>query len=274
MSGVGAETRALAPLPRSLAWAERIVATSSTPGTLRAAVAVPFGIGEKPSLFWITRPPAKFSSTTWATELFSPAEKTVTKATSARPIISAAAVTAVRLGLRWAFSRASRPSRRRTRSSGQPATAASGGTRRGLKSETAITITTAPPPISPARGAGVRIPEQADQDHRQADQRRAGSRRRRKTSRRRRVGVGTKACRAAIGGTRVERRAGISEETRVTRIADQQRDDDRAGLHHQAGGRQVDFERFQQRLQQQGDEEAAGDRRSRPRARRSPAPRR
>ena len=142
----------MAPAPpgTSFAWAERIVATSFTPGTLRAAFAVPFGIGEKPSLFWITSPPAKFSSTTWATELFSPAEKTVTKATRARPIISAAAVTAVRLGLRWAFSRASRPSSRRSRSSGQPAIAASGGTRRGLKSETAITITTAPPPISPA----------------------------------------------------------------------------------------------------------------------------
>ena len=135
---------------------------------MRAAAAAPAGIGEKPSLFWITRPPAKFSSTTWATELFSPAAKTVTKVTSARPIISAAAVTAVRLGLRWAFSRARRPVRRRSRSSGQPAIVASGGTRRGLKSETAKTMTTAPPPIRPARGAGRGVAEEADQDHRQA----------------------------------------------------------------------------------------------------------
>ncbi len=71
----------------------------SPPGTLRAATAAPSGIGEKPSLFWITRPPAKFSSTTWATELFSPAAKTVTKVTTISPIISAAAVTAVRLGI-------------------------------------------------------------------------------------------------------------------------------------------------------------------------------
>ena len=135
----------------SFAWAERTVATLSTPGTLRAATAAPFGIGEKPSVFWMIRPPAKFSSTTVATVLLIPAAKTVTKATRARPIISAAAVIAVRLGLRCAFSRARRPVRRRSRSSGQPAIVASGGTRRGLKSETAITITSAPPPIRPAR---------------------------------------------------------------------------------------------------------------------------
>ena len=150
-----------APLPSSFACsAERIVATEARPpapcGPRRAA---PAGIGEKPSLFWITSPPAKFSSTTWATELFSPAAKTVTKVTSARPIISAAAVTAVRLGLRWAFSRARRPSSRRTRSSGQPATVASGGTRRGLKSETAKTMATAPPPIRPAAVPAAALPK-------------------------------------------------------------------------------------------------------------------
>ena len=142
-------TRALPPGPcrsTTFASAPRIVATSSTPGTFSAAFAAPFGIGEKPSVFWMIRPPAKFSSTTWATVLFSPAAKTVTKATRATPIISAAAVTAVRLGLRWAFSRARRPVRRRSRSSGQPATTASGGTRRGLKRETAKTTATAPPP--------------------------------------------------------------------------------------------------------------------------------
>jgi hypothetical protein len=47
-----------------------------------------------------------------AIELLIPAAKTVTKATTARPIISAAAVTAVRAGLRCVFSRASRPVRR------------------------------------------------------------------------------------------------------------------------------------------------------------------
>ena len=147
--------------------AARIVATDSTPGTLAASRAAPLGIGEKPSLFWMIRPPLKFSSTTVATVLFSPAAKTVTKATRARPIISAAAVTAVRLGLRWAFSRARRPVRRRARSSGQPATVASGGTRRGLKSETATTISSAPPPIKPARAPTLAVAEQPAEDHRQ-----------------------------------------------------------------------------------------------------------
>ena len=135
------------PPSRLLTCAERSVGTASTPGTLAAATAVPAGIGEKPSEFWMIRPPAKFSSTTWATVLLIPAAKTVTKATSARPIISAAAVIAVRLGLRCAFSRARRPSRRRIRSSGQPATRARPGTSRGLKSETAITAASAPMPM-------------------------------------------------------------------------------------------------------------------------------
>ena len=214
-SRVGAETRAPAPLPTSFASTDRIVATSPTPGTLRAAAAAPLGIGEKPSLFWITRPPAKFSSTTWATELFSPAAKTVTKVTRARPIINAAAVTAVRLGLRCAFSRARRPISRRRRSSGQPDTAASAGTRRGLKSETAKTMTTAPPPIRPAAVPPPALPKSPNRTiARPAAPSRTETAPRIK--RRRRVAGGTYACRAAIGGTRVERSAGTSEERTVT----------------------------------------------------------
>ena len=67
-----------------------------------------------------------------ATDWLIPAANTVTKTTSARPIISAAAVTAVRPGLRMAFSRASRPVIPRRRSIGLPATAASGLTSCGL----------------------------------------------------------------------------------------------------------------------------------------------
>ena len=150
MFGLGAVTLVVPPPSRTLAFAARIVSTESTPGTFSAASAAPAGIGEKPSVFWITIPPAKFSSTTWATELLSPAAKTVTKATRARPIIRAAAVTAVRPGLRCAFSRARRPVSLRAFSSGQPEIVASGGTRRGLKSETARTIASAPPPTIPA----------------------------------------------------------------------------------------------------------------------------
>ncbi len=61
-------------------------------------------------------------------ESLRPAAKTETKTTSARPTISAAAVTAVRAGLRVAFSRASSPVACPRRCSGQPTTAASGRT--------------------------------------------------------------------------------------------------------------------------------------------------
>ena len=59
-----------------------------------------------------------------------PCPRTATNVTSASPIMSAAAVTAVRPGLRTAFSRASRPAAPPSRRAGQPTTAASGLTRR------------------------------------------------------------------------------------------------------------------------------------------------
>ena len=146
-----AETRGLPPAPpRNFAWATRRVETSSTPRTRSAARAAWAEIGVKPSLFWITSSPWKLSSTAVAIELLIPAAKTVTKTTTASPIISAAAVTAVLDGLRWVFSRASRPVSRRSSSRGRPATEASGRTRRGLKMETARITATAPMPISSA----------------------------------------------------------------------------------------------------------------------------
>ncbi len=141
-----AETRGLPPLPTSFAWAVRRVETTSTPGTCRAATAAPGEIGVKPSLLRITSSPWKLSSTAEEIEPLIPAAKTVTKATTARPIISAAAVTAVRAGLRWVFSRARRPVSRRKRSSGSPTSEASGRTSRGLKRETPNRTATAPPP--------------------------------------------------------------------------------------------------------------------------------
>ena len=157
-----------APPGSSFACSARIVATALTPGTLRAATAAPPGIGEKPSLFWITRPPAKFSSTTWATELFSPAAKTVTKVTTIRPIISAAAVTAVRLGLRWAFSRERRPSSRRSRSSGQPAIRRQGRHQVRAEERDGEDDDDGAAADQARRGAGAGAAEEADQDHRQA----------------------------------------------------------------------------------------------------------
>ena len=101
-------------------------------------------------MFWITSSPWKLRSTAEAIDPLIPAAKIVTKVTRASPIISAAAVAAVRPGRRWEFSRASRPVSPRSFSSGTPVTEASGRTRRGLNRETPSMISTAPSPISPA----------------------------------------------------------------------------------------------------------------------------
>ena len=79
-----------------------------------------------------------------------PAAKIVTNVTRARPIISAAAVTAVRPGLRMAFSRARRPVSPVSRSSGRPTTEASGRTSWEDSMPTPRNTTTAPAPRSPA----------------------------------------------------------------------------------------------------------------------------
>ncbi len=59
------------------------------------------------------------------------AAMTATAAIRATPIISAAAVDAVRRGLRMAFSRASRPGTPRSRASGRPIAPATGRTSSG-----------------------------------------------------------------------------------------------------------------------------------------------
>ena len=147
-----------------------------------------------------------------------PAANTVTKTTTARPIISAAAVTAVRPGLRTAFSRARRPVMPRSRSSGQPATDASGRTSRGLNMDTPSSVATAPPPTSPAA-----VPEESKLANRPAHAmpipisvssaaKAANTRPRVRLS-------GSSASRsAAIGETRVARSAGTSAAASVTTI--------------------------------------------------------
>ena len=70
-----------------------------------------------------------------------------TTVTRARPIISAAAVDAVRCGLRRALSRASRPGLPPSSTPGQPITAASGRTRRDEKSATPMNTNTTPSPM-------------------------------------------------------------------------------------------------------------------------------
>ena len=81
---------------------------------------------------------------------FRPAANTATRTTSARPTISAAAVTAVRCGWRIAFSRASTPVRPWKRAIGAPSTRAKGRTSSGARNANANIISTAPRPISEA----------------------------------------------------------------------------------------------------------------------------
>ena len=244
------------------------------PGHPPAAFAAPLGIGEKPSLFWITRPPAKFSSTTWATELFSPAAKTVTKATSARPIISAAAVTAVRLGLRCAFSRARRPVRR-----AQPLQRPAGDRRQRRHqagAEERDARRRSPPRRRPSgrrrcrRSAppkrptsSIASPADAEQDRERQVERPAAP------GRRRLEGVQGGDRRHPGRAQRRDQRGDEGDDD-----ADQQRDDDRPRLQSPGSvvGRSMPIA-SKRALSSIGDQEAAADARAAPRAARSPPPR-
>ena len=84
-------------------------------------------------------------------EVFNSAARIVTNPTSASPIMRAAAVTAVREGLRTVFSRASRPVIVVSRSIGQPTTAAIGRTSCGLTIAVPRKRSTAPSPIVVSR---------------------------------------------------------------------------------------------------------------------------
>ena len=81
-----------------------------------------------------------------------PADSTVTKVTSASPIISADAVEAVRCGLRMVLSRASSPIVPAIRVAGQPSQVASRGTMRADSSATPTKINTAPRPMRMSTG--------------------------------------------------------------------------------------------------------------------------
>ena len=156
---------------------KRIEDTGPTPSTLDTSGAIEAGIGEKPSVFCTNTSPWKLRSIAPLIELVMPAAKTVTNTTIATPIISAAAVTAVRPGLRIAFSRARRPVMPRRRSIGLPATDASGFTSRGENSETANSTSAAPPPVMAAAELdGLDPAEQAAEHQRRRPRRRAGSR--------------------------------------------------------------------------------------------------
>ena len=110
-------------LPPTLALPERICETSSTPGAFATASAALLVSGS-PSR---RRPrgssrPRKSSSTASMNEVLKPWPMTATNVISASPIMTAAAVDAVRAGFRTAFWRASLPAAPPKRAPGAPST--------------------------------------------------------------------------------------------------------------------------------------------------------
>ena len=156
-----------------------------------------------------------------------------TNVTSARPIISAAAVVAVRAGLRIALSRASRPAAPPRRAAGRPTPTRAAG-RAAARQRHADEQRSAPSADREQRAARCRaVREQAVAEQRQrapttpsddrADGGDCGPRRQRAPSRT-----------AAIGGTRVARIAGHEPGEHRHDDPDEQRDDHRARREHGA----------------------------------------
>ena len=178
-----------------------------------------------------------------------------TKVTSARPIISAAAVEAVRPGLRTEFSRASRPAEPPRRAAGRPTSAAIGFTRRGASMAMPTNSASTPTPSVSATRPPRDAAEQADGDRgeRAGDDDHRGVRTRGRASARRRG-------RRAFTDRRDRRHAGGAQgrdDARHERDdrAGEHADDHRAAREHRAGLRQVHAERGEQRAHALGDPE-------------------
>ena len=147
-----------------------------------------------------------------------PAASTETSVTSARPIMSAAAVEAVRCGLRRALSRASDPATPPSRAPGQPSQDASGLTRRSASSATPRKIRSAPSPIETSSAVvlnpGPKRPQERAANPASVSRIEPGTRKRAKRD----CGSDAPSRTAAIGGTRVARNAGRMLATTVTMI--------------------------------------------------------
>ncbi len=110
----------------------------------------PAGIGRKVELCATTLPRSEPTTVARKPSL-SPCVKTATNTIRPRPIISAAAVRAVRAGFRIAFSRARRPVVPATFSSGQPSTRVTGATTKRASIATATNTSSAPTPMPRSR---------------------------------------------------------------------------------------------------------------------------
>ena len=203
----------------------------TTPFTLRVAKAMPVAVFVSGSARTAATPlagsaimPVSSVTTTAArfefarastNDVFSPWANTATKTTSARPIISAAAVAAVRCGLRAAFSRARRPLVGASACSGRPMSAASGRTTYLASMAIATNSATAPAAISSSRvvvAAELTMPATRAPAPSRAMTQAIGVLRRP----RREGGSCAPSESAATGGTLVARSAGSRADARVT----------------------------------------------------------
>ena len=102
----------------------------------------------------------------WPTEALSDVAKTVTKVTSASPIISAVAVWAVRCGLRMAFARPSFPGTPANAAPGAPRIRASGRAISGASMARPTKTTSTPTPRSVKTCPDARRPERRGRSRR------------------------------------------------------------------------------------------------------------
>ena len=209
---------------------------------------------------------------------FAPAAKIEAKVTSATPIMSAAAVTAVRPGWRTEFSRASWPVMPVARSIGRPMTFASGRTSRGESSATPRKVSAAPPPMNEiAALSDFRLPNSPTHMSAHADREQqpgADGHPPPAPALHRHDALAQRLHRRHARGAQRRRDAGDEAHHR----AHEDRDDHRAALDDDALARQVGAERLEQRAQerrgpdaQQEADDAADEAEQRAPRRRPPA---
>ena len=148
-------------------------------------------------------------------ELLMPCAKTATKTTTPRPIISAEAVAAVRPGFLTLLSRARRPLTGAIFCRGQPSRPASGLMRYLLTIARAMNTSTAPTATVPSRDVVLPGPYMPATIPSAPSTATAAAKYGLKRANRD-GGSTAPSCRAAMGGTRVARVAGITAESRVT----------------------------------------------------------
>ena len=249
--------------PSTREFAKRIAATRSTPGTRETASVASCEIGEKPSVFWATKSPRRPRSTALAIVSRAPAAKIDAKLTRVTPIISAAAVAAVRPGWRTLFSRARRPVIPKARSIGAPTTEAIGLTSRGLSSATPMNTAAAPLKTSvraPLASLTRKRPAASEPAPASVSSAASGA-----SSRDGRPCVTTAPSRSAItGATRIARSAGARHDSSVTTVPTTSETTIVRVRIDGARRRQVEPDRLEQLPQAGGDEDPQPEPHERP----------